>query len=306
MSLDPAYLNYPMRRRGMDHDLYPWSNIFTRPPIVWPDGGKVAIWIVVSLEWFPIIPSDKPFRSPGHMQTAYPDYRHYTSRDYGTRVGLPRLLKAFAARGIKVSVAANSVFAARAPELLSEIAGAGHELIGHATDMNATIASTLPEVDERAIIHASLDQIEGVIGKRPKGWHSIARSQSWRTPALLAEAGVEYMCDWVNDDMPYAMTVPGGSILNLPLSHELSDRQIVNVQQQSVESYAEQIRDAYAWLAQEAAASGGRMLPLHLTPYIMGLPYRMDAFEALLDWLKVQPGAWFARGDNIAKAFGRP
>ena len=58
------------------------------------------MWIVVSLEWFPIMPSDTPFRAPGHMQTAYPDYRHYTSREYGTRVGFYRLLDAFAKVGV--------------------------------------------------------------------------------------------------------------------------------------------------------------------------------------------------------------
>src|SRR3546814_4395090 len=88
MSLDPSYLAYPRRRRGMDHDLYPWSNLFERPPIAWPGGAAVAVWPVISLEWFPITPSDPPFRAPGHMPTAYPDYRHYTSREYGTLVDL--------------------------------------------------------------------------------------------------------------------------------------------------------------------------------------------------------------------------
>ena len=85
MTLDPACLAYPRRSRGMDHDLYPWSNLFARAPIAWPGGKSVAVAIVVSLEWFPILASDTPFRAPGHMQTAYPDFRHYTARDYGTR-----------------------------------------------------------------------------------------------------------------------------------------------------------------------------------------------------------------------------
>src|SRR3546814_9441764 len=69
--------------------------------------------------------------------------------------------------------------------------------------MNGTIASGLPEAEERALIAASLDMIERVIGTRPRGWMSIARSQSFNTPRLLAEAGFVYMCDWVNDELPY-------------------------------------------------------------------------------------------------------
>ena len=105
----------------------------------------------------------------------------------------------------------------------------------------------------------------------------------------------------MNDDLPYRMTTRAGPILNLPLNHELSDRQILNVQQQPMASYCEQIRDAFAWLDGEARASGGgRMLPLNVTPYITGLPYRMDAFDALLDWLARQPGHGFATGLDIA------
>lgn len=303
MTLDPSYLEYLHRRKGMDHALYPYSNLFERPPVQWPGGKRVAIWPVISLEWFPMVPSDTPFRAPGHMQTANPDYRHYTAREYGTRIGLFRLLDAFEAVGARISVACNGAIATRYPAIIEHLQKAGHEIIAHSTDMNGTIASGLAEEDERALIASSLDALEAASGTRPRGWLSIARSQSFATPRLLAEAGVDYMCDWVNDELPYAMTTDASGIVNIPLNHELSDRQIINVQQQSVDSYAQQMRDAYGWLATEAEAHGGRMLPLHLTPYIMGLPYRVDAFEALVRWLAEQPGAWFGTGSEILDAW---
>jgi len=302
MSLDPAYLDYPLRRKGMDHDHYPWSNLFDRPPVAWPGGAQVATWIMVSLEWFPITPSDTPFRAPGHMVTPYPDYRHYTARDYGVRVGFYRLLDAFARAGAKVSVAVNAAIAERHPSIVRDIIAEGHEIIAHSTDMNGTIAGGMDEAAERDLIVRSLDTLERVSGIRPRGWHSIARSQSFNTPRLLVEAGVDYMCDWVNDELPYRFATTAGDIVNLPLNHELSDRQIIVAQQHSVASYAEQIGDAHSWLSAEAADFGGRMLPLHITPYIMGLPYRIDAFEALLADLAERPGNWFARGDEIVDA----
>jgi hypothetical protein len=302
MSLDPSYLEYPARRRGMDHDLYPWSNHFEREPVTWPGGAEVAVWCVVSLEWFPIVPSDKPFRAPGHMQTPYPDYRHYTAREYGTRVGFYRLLDAFGKVGAKISVAANAAVAERYPQIIRDIQRAGHEIIAHSTDMNGTIASGLEQDEERRLIADSLDALQRVSGTRPRGWHSIARSQSWSTPRLLAEAGLDYMCDWPNDELPYRIATGGGEIVNIPLNHELSDRQIITVQQQSADSYVEQMKDAFGWLRQEAQRFGGRMLPLHLTPYIIALPYRIGAFEGLLQWLAAE-GAWFARGDEICDAW---
>lgn len=302
MTLDPTYLEYDKRARGMDHDLYRWSNMFERTPIRWPGGQNVLTWVVIDLEWFPITPNDAPFRAPGHMQTAYPDYRHYTSRDYGNRVGIYRLLDALDKVGAKASIAANSILAERYPALIGDIVSAGHEILAHATDMNATIASGVPEAAEREMIGNTLDGIEEAVGTRPSGWLSIARSQSFNTPRLLAEAGLTYMCDWVNDDLPYRMNTPAGRILNLPLNHELSDRQILTVQQQSMASYCEQIQDAFACFSHEADMFGGRMLGLNITPYITGLPYRMAEFDQLLAWLAEQPGHGFATGSEIATA----
>ena len=303
MSLDPAYLDYPQRKRGMDHDYYPYSNLFERPPIAWPSGKAVAVAIVVNLEWFPILPADKPFRAPGHMVTPYPDYRHYTAREYGTRIGFYRMLDAFAKVDARVSVAINSAIAERYPRIIADILSAGHEIVAHSTDMNGTIASGLLEDEERALIAAALDALEQAAGTRPCGWMSIARSQSFNTPRLLAEAGLAYMADWVNDELPYRFETGAGAIVNVPVNHELSDRQIVTVQQQSADSYVEQIMDAYTLLHGEASTLGAsRMLPLNVTPYIMGLPYRIDALERLLDWLTEQDDAAFHSLGEIADA----
>jgi len=304
VSLDPAYLEYPHRQLGMDHALYPWSNMHARPPVSWPDGKAVAVVPVVLLEWFPLQPGDKPFRAPGHMATPYPDYRHYTARDYGLRVGAWRLLEAFAARGIRASFATNAAVAERCPELVQTLVKAGHELVAHSTDMNGTFASGLPEEDERALIRAALNRLEAATGTRSRGWLSIAQSQSWNTPRLLAEAEIDWCGDWSNDELPYRMSTEGRALINLPLNHELSDRAILVTQGHGVESYAEQVRDAYAWLGGEAQGGGGRMLPLTLTPYIVGLPYRMGAFEALLDWLDARPGTWWARCSDVVGAWG--
>jgi len=303
MSLDPGYLAYTKRRRGMDHDLYPYSNIHQRPPVSWPNDNKLLIWPVISLEYFPMVPSDEPFRAPGHMQTAYPDYRHYTAREYGTRIGIYRLLGVFEKVSAKISVAANSIIVERHPQLIEDIMAAGHEIIAHSNDMNGTIASGMVEADEQALINASLGTFETMTGTRPRGWLSIARSQSFNTARLLAEAGVEYMCDWVNDELPYVFQTDAGEIINIPLNHELSDRQIINVQQQSVDSYAQSMNDAANWLLSEADTHGGRMLPMHITPYIMGLPYRIAAFEQLIADFADRDGVIFARGDEILDAW---
>ena len=297
MVLDPAYLEYPHRRRGYDHELYDWSCLHERAPVHWPGGASVAVWLCVSLEWFPIIPGG-PFTAPGHMQTAYPDYRHYTARDYGNRVGAWRLLEAFAAAGVKASFATNAAIAERYPELVNAVIAGGHEIIAHSTDMNGTIDSSLARDAESALIGEAMARIEAASGVRPTGWLSIARQQSWHTADLLKEHGLTYTCDWVNDELPYAFR---NGLINLPLNHELSDRQIIATQQKSADSWAESLTDAFDWLTAEATAQdgAGRMLPVHLTPYIMGLPYRIDALEGWLSAIALRPESWFVTGAEI-------
>jgi hypothetical protein len=299
MSLDPGYLEYPMRRKGMDHDLYPWSAIAERPPLALPNGAKMAVAPLVSLEWFPIVPGEAPFRAPGHMQTAYPDFRHYTAREYGTRVGLYRLLDAFAKAGVKATVAVNAAIAQRYPSIIADILGEGHEIVAHGVDMDSTIDSSVPEDKERALIVSARDTLAEAMGAAPKGWMSLARQQSWNTPRLLVEEGFSYCLDWVNDDLPYVQTTKAGPLVAVPYNHELSDRQVIVVQQHSAESYVEQMKDAFTWLAGEGAP---RMLPLHLTPYVMGLPFRMGAFEGLLAWLGQQPDTVFVTAGELAAA----
>jgi peptidoglycan/xylan/chitin deacetylase (PgdA/CDA1 family) len=184
-----------------------------------------------------------------------------------------------------------------ADRTVADIVAAGHEIIAHSTDMNGTIATGLPVDAERALIAKSLDTLERATGVRPQGWLSIARSQSWDTPDLLTEAGVRYCCDWVNDELPYRFN---NGLINLPLNHELSDRQVISVQQHSADSHAQQMRDAFDWLAGEQA---GRILPLHITPYILGLPYRISALEDLLIDLASRPQAWAATGSQIVDAW---
>ena len=38
----------------MDHDRYAYSNLFKRKPVAWPDDARIALWIVPTLEFFPL------------------------------------------------------------------------------------------------------------------------------------------------------------------------------------------------------------------------------------------------------------
>ena len=109
------YLDYPLRRHGMDHERYDWSMLPRRTPVRWPGGARIALWVVPALEWFPLDMKGQPFKPPGAMQTAYPDLRHYTLRDYGNRVGIFRIMQALQQHGIPATAAVNAAVAVRYP-----------------------------------------------------------------------------------------------------------------------------------------------------------------------------------------------
>src|SRR5688500_11001030 len=193
------YLKYPKRRYGMDHDRYEWSMLHTRRKVAWPNGARVALWVTVALQWFPLDQQGKPFKAVGSLQTAYPDLRHYTLRDYGNRVGIYRIMKVLDKHGIKASAPVNAAVAARYPSLVKECVARGWEILGHGLDMDHLHYEGM--TDEASLIKKSLD----VLGKYAKvrGWLSPGKSESKATLDLLAAEGIDYICDWVNDDLPY-------------------------------------------------------------------------------------------------------
>ncbi len=265
-------------------------------------GAKVALWVCVHVEWHPLNPSGKPFKAPGAMQTPYPDLRHFTTRDYGNRVGVYRLMRVLGDLGIRASFAIQGRVAERYPSLVRDIAAEGHEPIAHSMHMDTLHHGGLSEAEEAALIDRSVGVLEDVSGRKVTGWLSPAKQASPRTLELLAERGLAYTCDWPNDDLPYRMTTPRGPILSLPHSSELSDRSVLIANHCSEDEWREQLCDQFDGLAKEAETAGGRVLSVPLTTYIAGLPYRIHALEAALRHA-LKGGAKAMTGTQIAAAF---
>lgn len=303
MSLPEDYLKYPHRSHGMDHELYGWSNLFNRRPVTWPDDKSIALWITVALEYFPLTPNEGPFRAPSHMVTPYPDYRTYTTRDYGNRVGVFRIMKVLDALGLRASAPMSAKIAERYPALLKAVQVRDWEIIGHGVDMNNIHYGGMDADKEAQQIDDTLVMLEKFTGSKPAGWFSPARSESENTLKLLAEHGVSYVCDWVNDDMPYEMSTPSGPITAMPHTMELDDRQLMVALGQNEDTYQEQILAAFDLLRSEGKSYGGRILHLSLTPYVIGQPFRIHALKAVLEKIMATGDVWSATGSEILEVW---
>ena len=277
----------------MDHDRYDWSMLPRREKVTWPNGARVALWVVPALEWFPLDMKGQPFKPPGALQTAYPDLRHYTLRDYGNRVGIFRIMKALDRYAIRASVAVNAAVAQRYPALVKEITSRNWEILGHGLDMDHLHYEGMP--DEKGVIEKSLS----ILGK-VRGWLSPAKSESSKTLELLKEAGIDYVCDWVNDDMPYRMN---NSLCSMPHSADIDDYQILVNNHHDEDEFRDQLADQFDLLYGESATQGGRIMAISLHPWVIGQPYRIGALEGALAHIMRHPGVWPATGAEILDAW---
>lgn len=302
MALDQSYLEYPSRRYGMDHDRYDWSMLQQRTPVRWPEGARLALWVNLSLQHFPLNQRKSPVPVPSGMTMPYPDLRHYTLRDYGNRVGVYRCLDACQRAGVTPSFAVNTRLFEQLPQVRDAILSVPGEVLCHGWQMDCLHYGGMPVEQEREYVTDAVSRLRELTGRDIQGWLSPGKLQSENTPELLAEAGIRYQCDWVNDDMPYRFRTERGGLVSMPLSTELEDRFILQNNLHSEASYVEQIKDACDFLLAEAEASGsGRLLALSVHPWLMGQPHRIRYLEEILEYIMSRPGVWSTTASTIVE-----
>lgn len=297
--LSDDYLEYQHRSYGMDHSRYDWSMLNSRPHIKWPDNKKLALWVNVPIQFFPLNQRGEPFKVPGGMTMPYPDLRHYSLRDYGNRVAIYRLFKAFDKYNITPTFAINADAASRMPYLMDQISERQNDVICHGLNMDSIHHAGLTQEQERELIKQSLGQLQTSLKTDIKGWLSPAKNESPNTPDLLSERGIEFVCDWVNDDMPYQLNTHTKPITAMPLSTELEDFFVIQQNFHSEQSWLEQVCDASDFLINEAVEHGGRLLSLNIHPWLIGQPHRIIYLEKLLESLSNSNEIWSAGANKI-------
>jgi hypothetical protein len=120
---------------------------------------------------------------------------------------------------------------------------------------------------------------------------------------LLAEQGVDYVCDWVNDDQPYLMELASNrSIVSVPYSHDINDKPAFEHMRFTAAQFQEMICRQFDTLYREGAESG-RVMAIALHPYITGVPHRIGALDAALAYICRHEGVWRTTGSEIAQHY---
>jgi peptidoglycan/xylan/chitin deacetylase (PgdA/CDA1 family) len=280
----------------LPHERFDYSAIVDRRPWRLPRGARIAVWTIVNVEEWDI---EKPMArqvlgAPQGVSTV-PDVPNWAWHDYGMRVGFWRILEALRARKLPATTAVNANVCRSYPRVAQAMLDAGWEFMGHGVRQGAV--HLLP--DQRAAIREAVEIIQKFTGKKPKGWLGPGLTETWETLDYLAEAGIEYVSDWVNDDQPYEIRTTRGPLISVPYSLELNDIPMMIIQHHESPAWVQRCRDQFDRLYAEGARQP-RVMAIAVHPYIHGVPHRIKYFEAVYDYIRRKKGVWFTTGEGIA------
>ncbi|MFE0107272.1 polysaccharide deacetylase family protein [Streptomyces sp. NPDC059009] len=282
----------------MENGLFDYSPIVDREPIHWPGGARVAFYVGLNVEHFLV---DRPSTSINQATAALvPDPLNFGWRDYGPRVAIWRMIESFDRHGIRPSVLLNSDVAERYPQIIEAGRARDWAWLAHGKN-NSTVQADVAD-DEAGYLADVVDTIEKATGRRPRGWLGPALTETFRTPSLLAELGVQYLLDWTNDDQPYRLNVPG--MLSVPYSVELNDLGLFTAQGLTGPDFVQVVKDQLDQLHADAEGSG-RVMALALHPFVTGQAFRAKYLDRALEYVAGHPGVWLATSDEIAEHYAR-
>lgn len=295
----------PPLAEGMEHSLYDWSLLPHRPKLSWPDGKPLALAVILLAEHVePTEPEGfvHPPTIGGFGQMfPFPNLPLVGHREYGDRVGMFRLLDILKKHGIRPSVAIDAMTAEHRPFIVKSCRDAGAEFLGHGVSLNRAITVKLGEDEEKAYIAESLSRVRAATGAEISGWMGPDQCESQRTPALLDAAGLDYTCDWPNDEQPYYMNTPSRLVSVAP-SWGLDDSYGLWHRPNTPDAFAKTIRLAGLQLVEDGAENA-RMMILTLRPWLSGQSFRVDALDAALGAILGTGKVWAATTGDIARAY---
>jgi len=284
-----------------DYGPFPYSAINRRPKWMWPNGARLALWVVPNLEWFslktPI--ASHPWEKAKEQQT--PGVRQWGQRDYGNRVGVFRMMEVLDRHGIRATATTNADICDHHPEIIEDAVKLGWEFMGH-NRTNTTRLNAVPVEEEHALIRYCTEKLTRATGRKPLGWLGSGLTETWNTLDYLAAEGYKYVSDWVNDDQPYKMSVNGKQLVYMPYSYEINDSAQAANRFATGDEFGKMMRDAFDVLYREGASSA-RVMAICLHPFIIGQPARSAPFDAALEYICGHEGIWKATGDEIVDAY---
>ena len=235
---------------------------------------------------------------PSPVPPAERDLANESFFEYGSRVGVWRLLDILDEHDVKATFFCAARALERNPQVGPAIVWRGHEVCGHGERWEESFR--MDREAERAALHRAVAAIERTTGTRPLGWYVRYGPSVHTRDLVVEEGGFEYDSNAYNDDLPYYVDVHGTRWLVLPYTLEVNDTKFWRGGMVSPRDFEEAMRNSFDRLYQEGARSP-KMMSIGLHCRIAGRPARSVALSHFLEYARGYPDVWFARRIDIAR-----
>ena len=282
------------------------------PRANWPGNARIAVQFVLNYEEggeSNVLHGDEyseQFLSEIIGAAPYQD-RHMSMEsiyEYGSRVGVWRILREFQRRNLPLTVFAVATALQRHPDLTAEFQRLGHEIACHGLKW---IHYQNVGIDiEREHMREAVKIFQELTGEHPLGWYTGRDSPNTRS-LVVEHGGFLYDSDNYGDDLPFwtQVDLPNGGAkqpqLVVPYTLDTNDMRFATPQGfNSGEQFFGYLRDAFDVLYKEGEETP-KMMSIGLHCRLAGRPGRFAALQRFLDHIEQHDQVWICRRVDIAK-----
>lgn len=281
------------------------------PNASWPQGSRLAVQFVLNYEEGGencVLNGDdgsETFLSEMFNPPSFPA-RHLSMEsiyEYGSRVGVWRILQAFKERNWPLTIFAVGLALEKNPDIAKLFVSHGHEVAGHG--YRWIQYQSIEESVEKDHLKRCIEAITELTGKPPVGWYTGRDSPNTRR--LVADAGsFLYHSDYYGDDLPFYMDTKdsrGNSVKQLVIPYTLDNNDMRFSLPQGFthgDDFFIYLRDAFDVLYAESRHTP-RMMSIGLHGRLIGRPGRFLGLQKFMDHISKYSDIWICRREDIAR-----
>ncbi|WP_112322817.1 polysaccharide deacetylase family protein [Oceanibium sediminis] len=223
--------------------------------------------------------------------------------EFGRRTGVPRILSTLARHDVRASFFIPAVSALVAPDALTPVTAAGHEIGVHGWIHENT--SKLPRAVERELMLRARDTLRDLTGAEPVGHRAANWDLSAHTVDLVAELGFAYDSSLMADDSCYELLSHGTptGVVEIPVDwirddavYLLFNREPPTRPWTPPEAVFDIFRREF-----DAAFDEGSVCQLVFHPFVIGYRSRIWILERLIEHAKSRGSVWFPTHAELAR-----
>ncbi|KAJ3030040.1 UNVERIFIED_CONTAM: hypothetical protein HDU68_010291 [Siphonaria sp. JEL0065] len=265
---------------------------------------------------------------PGGQPIPQRDMNMESQYEYGSRVGVWRILRLFEKFNWKFTCYAVGKAVELNPVPVQAMESAGHEIACH--NYRWINYSSLSEEEERKHVHQGIKAIKDAIGKAPVGWYTGRISPRSRQIVIEEYAKLNlpllYDSDAYNDDLPYYInnttlksSDPSSSSsstshlssstshLVIPYTLDANDMKFcVPPGFTSPSAFFEYLKNTFDVLYEEGKSGGSpKFMNVGLHCRLVGKPGRLAALKQFMEYVAGFEGVWVCTRQEMAEHWRR-